>query len=71
VELLVHVESGEIKSVVTCDIEGATIAPVCHDELVFHRAHITLSFSKALLEDWREMEIRSQRLLISFSQDVQ
>lgn len=66
-ELLVHVEGGEIRSVVTCDIEGAAIAPVCHDELVFHRAHITLSFAKLLLEDWRAMESRSQHLLMSFS----
>ncbi|HSY88223.1 MAG TPA: hypothetical protein VLA85_16780 [Verrucomicrobiae bacterium] len=66
-ELLVHAESGEIRSVVTCDIEGAAIGPVCHDELVFHRAHITLSFAKALLEDWQAMEIRSQQLLMSFS----
>jgi hypothetical protein len=66
-ELLAHLESGEIRSMITCDAEGAAIAPVCRDELVFRRAHITLSFAKPLLEDWREMEIRSQQLLMSFS----
>jgi hypothetical protein len=66
-ELLVRDEDGEIGSVVTCDIEGAAIAPVCHDEFVFHRAHITLSFAKSLLEDWQAMETRSQQLLLSFT----
>ena len=70
-ELLVHVESGEIRSIIICDAEGAAIAPVCHDEFVFQRAHITLSFVKPLLEDWRSMETSSQQLLVSFSGDVQ
>jgi hypothetical protein len=66
-ELLAYIESGEIRSMITCDAEGATLAPVCHDEFVFQHAHITLSFAKTLLEDWRAMGIRSQQLLISFS----
>ncbi len=66
-ELLVHAEGGEIGSVVVCDIEGAAIAPVCHDEFVFQHAHITLSFAKSLLEDWQAMETRSQQLLLSFT----
>jgi hypothetical protein len=66
-ELVAHIESGEIRSMITCDAEGAVVAPVCHDEFVFQRAHITLSFAKPLLEDWRAMEMRSQQLLMSFS----
>jgi len=66
-ELLVHGENGEIRNMVTCDAEGAVATPVCHDEFVFQRAHITLSFAKPLLEDWRAMETRSQQLLMSFS----
>jgi hypothetical protein len=66
-ELLVHVEGGEIRNMITCAAEGAVVAPVCHDEFVFQRAHITLSFVKPLLEDWRAMETRSQQLLMSFS----
>ena len=46
-ELLAHVEGGEIRSLITCDAEGAVVAPVCHDEFVFQRAHITLSFAQA------------------------
>jgi hypothetical protein len=67
IELLVHVEGGEIGSVITCDAEGAVVGPVCHDEFVFQRAHITLSFAKPLLADWRAMESRSRQLLMSFS----
>ena len=70
-ELLVHAEGGEIRSVVVCDVEGAAIETVCHDELVFHRAHITLSFAKALLAEWQVMESRSQQLLMSFSRNAQ
>jgi hypothetical protein len=66
-ELLAYVEDGAIGSVIICDIEGTTLAPLCHDELVFQHAHITLSFAKPLLKDWRAMEIRSQQLLISFA----
>jgi hypothetical protein len=66
-ELLAHIEGGEIRSMIACDAEGTVVAPVCHDELVFKRAHITLSFVKPLLEDWRAMEMRSQQLLMSFS----
>ncbi|MFI5019024.1 MAG: hypothetical protein ACHQHK_13830, partial [Dongiales bacterium] len=66
-ELLAHVEGGEIRSLITCDAEDAVVAPVCHDEFVFQRAHVTLSFLKPLLEDWRAMETRSQQLLMSFS----
>jgi hypothetical protein len=66
-ELLVHAEGGEIGSVVVCDIGGTTLVPLCHDEFVFQHAHITLSFAKMLLEDWRAMEIRSQQLLMSFA----
>jgi len=66
-ELLVHVEGGEIASMITCDADGAVVLPVCHDEFVFQRAHLTLSFVKPLLGDWQAMETRSRQLLTSFS----
>jgi hypothetical protein len=68
-ELLAHVEAGEIRSIITCDRNASSIAPGCHDEFVFRQAHITLGFSKALLADWRLMEIGSRQLLLSFSQE--
>jgi hypothetical protein len=66
-ELLAHVEGGEVRSVITCDPDGGALLPGCHDEFVFRQAHITLGFSKPLLADWRLMEIRSRQLLLSFS----
>ena len=70
-ELFAHLEGGAIRSVITCDPDGSVPAPACHDEFVFQRAHITLGFAKALLPDWRTMEIRSQQLLLSFAGNVE
>jgi hypothetical protein len=65
-ELLAHVEDGEVRSIIICDPDGSELPPSCHDELVFRHAHITLGFAKPRLAEWRAMESRSQLLLLSF-----
>jgi hypothetical protein len=66
-ELLAYIDGGEIRSMITCDAAAGALMPVCHDEFVFTRAHVTLSFMRSMLADWRAMESRSQQLLLSFS----
>ena len=67
-ELFAHLEGDEVRSIIICDPDGSELPPNCHDELVFRHAHITLSFAKPRLAEWQAMEIRSQQLLLSFSQ---
>src|SRR5439155_5622223 len=61
-ELLARFEDEHLQTIVTCDIPGSVAKPRCDAEFIFRKARITLHFAKPLLKEWRDMEMRAQKL---------